>query len=57
MIQDAAQQLPDLRFIGWDIAITPEGPELVEGNTRPGPALLEYIGKKKGFYKEIMSYL
>lgn len=57
MIRDVAARIPDLRLIGWDVAITPDGPELVEGNTRPGPALLEYVGKKKGFYREILSYL
>ena len=57
MIREAAARIPDLRLIGWDVAITPGGPELVEGNTRPGPALLEYVGKKKGFYQEILSYL
>ncbi len=57
MVRDAAARIPGLRFIGWDVAITPDGPELVEGNTRPGPGLLEYVGKKKGFYPEILSYL
>lgn len=57
MIQDVAARIPGLRLIGWDVAITPDGPELVEGNTRPGPALLEYVGRKKGFYREILSYL
>lgn len=56
MIRDVAGTIPGLRLIGWDIAITPEGPELVEGNTLPGPALLEYVGEKKGFYQEILSY-
>lgn len=57
MIRDAAARIPELRLIGWDVAITPDGPELVEGNTRPGPALIEYVGTKKGFYQEILSYL
>lgn len=26
----------DIRFVGWDIAITDNGPEVIEGNTFPG---------------------
>lgn len=31
----AAQEVPEALYIGWDVGITPEGPVLVEGNTRP----------------------
>lgn len=30
-----AQKNPDARYVGWDIAITPEGPVVIEGNERP----------------------
>ena len=52
----AAQKLPQVRFIGWDVAITANGPVLIEGNTRPGAFLIEFIGNEKGLYKEIISY-
>ena len=38
---DAAACLPGIRIIGWDIAITPDGPEIVEVNDDPGPDLLQ----------------
>ncbi len=37
----AAESLPSLRFVGWDIAITPDGPVLIEGNPRSSLATVE----------------
>lgn len=36
LCQEAAKVEPRLRYIGWDVAITPDGPVLVEGNNLPG---------------------
>lgn len=36
MCQKAASLAHGLRYIGWDVAITPNGPVLVEGNNFPG---------------------
>ena len=32
MIADAAKRLPTVPYVGWDIAVTPEGPALIEAN-------------------------
>ena len=32
LVESAAREVPDLRYIGWDIAITPDGPEIIEVN-------------------------
>lgn len=32
MIADAARRLPTVPYVGWDIAVTPEGPALIEAN-------------------------
>lgn len=33
LVQRAAILVPSLRLLGWDVAITPSGPLLIEGNT------------------------
>lgn len=36
MLDEAGKVVPEVRYVGWDIAITPNGPCLIEGNTSPG---------------------
>lgn len=55
IVREAAMSLQKIRFVGWDVAITTDGPELVEANTRPGANLIESIGEKRGFWKLIKS--
>lgn len=53
---DAASLIPQVRFIGWDVAITQKGPILIEGNNAPGVGILEFVGNY-GYYNIIMSHL
>ncbi len=32
MAEDAALVIPQMRYVGWDIAVTPTGPAIIEGN-------------------------
>ncbi len=48
LVLKAATHVPQLRVIGWDVAITPDGPVLVEGNHNPGIVHSEIA--QKGFY-------
>ncbi len=36
LVKEAAQVVPEVGYVGWDVCFTPEGPCLVEGNQFPG---------------------
>lgn len=55
-IHQAHKLIPECRFIGWDIAITDSGIELIEGNHNPDYELLEFFGTK-GWWPIIKEYL
>jgi len=40
----AAGMIPNCRFIGWDVAVTCNGIELIEGNHNPGLFSMESLG-------------
>ena len=46
LVLKAHKLIPQMRFIGWDIAITDNGPELIEGNHHPDYDLLEFVGTR-----------
>lgn len=52
----AAEMLPQCRFIGWDVAFTKDGIELIEGNHNPGIFTLESLGTP-GAYSEVIKVL
>ena len=42
MCMKAAQKFPEMRFVAWDVAITPEGPTFIEGNSFPSHAVPQF---------------
>ena len=42
MCMDAAQKIPQMRFIAWDVAITENGPTFIEGNSFPSHAIPQF---------------
>lgn len=59
MVKEAAKVVPEIGYVGWDVAISENGPVLVEGNCFPGvfqvkPSLVD---KKEGIipkYNKVM---
>ena len=48
--------VPSLGYVGWDVAVGPEGPELIEGNySWPGGNIIQFDGVGK--YPIILSCL
>lgn len=52
LVKEAANVVPEVRTVGWDIAISEKGPELIEGNDNWDKIIIE-----KGLRKGIKSYL
>jgi hypothetical protein len=53
-ILEAAQNLPFLKCIGWDILLTESGPVALEGNSHPDPMLFQCHGtllQDEGIYR------
>ncbi len=61
LAKKAALVVPEIRHVGWDVAITPDGPALIEGNDYPGTDLCQlapHFPEKQGFwpyYKQILN--
>ncbi len=61
LLRRASARVPTVGYIGWDIALTPNGPVIIEGNTTPGykyyqiPAHLpDGIGNKEKYIKHLV---
>ncbi len=42
MCLDASRVVPQVRFVAWDVAITPDGPVFIEGNSFPSHAIPQF---------------
>ena len=42
MCLEAAQKIPEMRYVAWDVAITEQGPTFIEGNSFPSHAIPQF---------------
>ncbi len=42
MCLEAMHKVPQVRFVAWDVAITPDGPVFIEGNSFPSHAIPQF---------------
>ena len=55
IIKEIAMVEPLARYVGWDLAITPNGIELLEGNIPPGEDITQ-IATKKGIWFDMLNW-
>lgn len=60
MCKKAAKEVPEIRYVGWDVAITKNGPVIIEGNEYPSYGVVQYYlltGSKTGHLAQIKEIL
>jgi len=55
IIKEVAQYEPDARYVGWDLAITPQGIEILEGNIPPGEDITQ-IATERGMWYQMLEW-
>lgn len=59
MVKKAAMVIPEFRYVGWDVCLTPNGPAIVEGNDYPAydfPQLPDDDKPRVGLIPKIESF-
>ena len=59
-VEKAALIIPQIRYVGWDVAITPDGVELIEGNEFPCHQLMQepaHLENGEGLLPRLKKYV
>ena len=56
VVLKAAREIPNMRYVGWDVAITETGVCLIEGNGRADPCVRQFVDRR-GWYHDLKKYL
>ena len=56
MVLKASLESDKILVVGWDVALTPEGPVIIEGNRRPGFDIIQALSKRgrKDIMREVL---
>lgn len=60
LASSAARLIPEIRYVGWDIAVTEDGAQLIEGNEYPGHLLMQipaHLTDQVGLLPRFQKYL
>ncbi|MDR1408915.1 MAG: hypothetical protein LBJ12_01305 [Oscillospiraceae bacterium] len=59
LVLKAAEETPEMGYVGWDVAITPEKPVLIEGNAAPSYDMSQnyrHVGSRGGNLPEFEAF-
>ena len=56
VVREIVQVEPEARYVGWDLVITPDGIELLEGNIPPGEDITQ-IATGKGLWYQMQEWM
>lgn len=57
IVTKAAKTIPQVRYVGWDIAITNNSVEIIEGNHNPYHGTFEIMGIKRSWWPKIKALI
>lgn len=57
VVTQAAKMIPQIRYIGWDLAITNNGVEIIEGNHNPYHGTFEIMGSERLWWPKIKALI
>ena len=60
LVKEASKRIPQLRYVGWDVAITEKGPTFIEANQHPGHDILQmppHVPDKIGILPRVREFI